>query len=65
MTNLQYITKRFVKYMHRTYKNKLAAIGLLLIGIISAKLTGDAGGLFVGIVLSGPLFFINTNCFYN
>lgn len=65
MTNLNYITKRFVKHMRRTYKNKLAAIGLLLIGIICAKLTGEAGVLYIAVALFGPLFFINVNCFYD
>lgn len=64
MTNYDYITKRFAKYMRRTYKNKLAAIGLLLIGIICAKLTGEAGALYIAVAFFGPLFFINANCFY-
>lgn len=64
MTNLQYIIKRFVKYMRRTYKNKLVAITLLIMGIVSAKLTQDASMFVIAVALFGPLFFINKNCFH-
>ena len=64
MTNLQYITKRFVKYMRRTYKNKLVFIGLLILGFITARLTDDASLIAIAVMFFSPLFFINTDCFH-
>jgi hypothetical protein len=65
MTNFEYIKRRFSKYMRRTYKNKLVAIALPIMGIVSAKLTQDASLFVLGTLLFVPLFFMNKDCFHN
>ena len=56
--------KKFVRYMLRTYKNKLASLIMFAFGIVSAKISNDATFLVFVIMLFGPVFFINENCFY-
>ena len=65
MTNFEYIVRRFSKYMRRTYKNKLVAIALPVMGYVTAKLTQDASMFVLGIMLFAPLFFMNKDCFHN
>lgn len=56
--------KKFVRYILRTYKNKLASLLMFAIGIVSAKISNDATFLVFVVMLFGPIFFINENCFY-
>lgn len=51
--------KRFVKYIRRTYKNKLAAIAALALGIGIMKLTGEGTLFIVACIASIGLFFAN------
>jgi hypothetical protein len=60
---IEKFAKRFVRHMFETYKNKLAAIMMLAIGIVSAKISGDATFLVLAIVFCTPLFFVKKNCF--
>lgn len=55
--------KRFVRHIFRTYKNKLAVMAMLAIGIVAAKISGDATFLAFAIVFFGPFFFVKENCF--
>lgn len=55
--------KRFVRHMFETYKNKLAAIVLLAIGIVSERLSGDGTFLVLTIIFDVPLFFAKENHF--
>lgn len=55
--------KKFVRHIFRTYKNKLAVMMMLVIGIVTAKISGDATFLAFAIVFFGPLFFVRENCF--
>jgi len=56
--------ERFIRYMKRTYKNKLCAIGLFLAGFASIfidKIDGlyyDATGCVVLWLIAIPLFFM-------
>lgn len=55
--------KKFVRYMLETYKNKLAAIVMLAMGVVSAKISDDATFLVFTIIFCTPLFFVRKNCF--
>lgn len=54
--------KKFQEYMCETCLNKLVAIALLVLGVLSTKIEGDGTFLmFIGMV-SIYLFFIRKNC---
>lgn len=50
--------RRFVNYIHRTYKLKLIVLALLLIGYISMKISNDGTFFAFTIIFFGPLFFV-------
>lgn len=54
---------KFVKYMQRTWVNKVIVLTMLGFAYFAAKLTGDATAFAFMLVLFGPLFFVNKNCF--
>ena len=56
------IKDEIVDYFYRTILNKVVAIVLFLIGIASAKLSGDATFLVFATFISSVLFFSNDNC---
>lgn len=56
--------KRFVNYMRRTFKNKLLAIALLVVGIVSAALSKDGTFLVFVLMISLPLFVSKKDWFY-
>lgn len=51
----------FVKYIRRTYKNKLCAIALLTIGIFSTYILKDATLLLFVSTMFIPLLFAKEN----
>ncbi len=52
--------ERFVRYMKRTYKNKLVAVLLVTLGATTVSIAHDATALvFVSLFLAIPLFFSN------
>ena len=55
--------KRLVRHLLETYKNKLAVILMLVIGFVSAKISGDATFLAFVAIFFGPFFFVKENCF--
>lgn len=55
---------RLVRYIHRTYKNKLAAIAMFLIGWLSAKISGDATFFILMLIIVWPVFLTREDIFY-
>ncbi len=54
--------RKIKRYIKRTWKNKIAALLLLLCGIISADISGDGTALLILIiVLVVPLWFAKDN----
>lgn len=50
-----------IRYIRRTWKNKLAAIALIVIGLMFMNVEGD-GTVFVFTLIFGiPLFFTRVN----
>ena len=61
MNNNTYIA-RVVKYMRKTYRNKLVAMGLLIPGVLAEMITNDGTALIFLMVFAIPMFFTNKNC---
>lgn len=53
--------KKFKRYMRRTYKNKICALVLIVLGILPAVFAGVGIGLVVGLFIGVPLFFSSEN----
>ena len=54
----------FVKMMKRTYRNKLAAMSLLGLGVVPVIMFNDGTFMLVTIIFGVPLFFSKHNCIY-
>lgn len=51
---------KFVHYLRRTYKNKIMAIGFMLLGYISCMLNQGDGDFFALTIFMGiPLFIMD------
>lgn len=65
MTNRERNMKRFVRYMRRTLRNKIAALGLIGLGAVTLPICDGDGTFFVVTLIMGAcLFFANEDCFY-
>lgn len=53
--------KRFVKYIHRTYKNKIVALAMIALSALSMLWTKDATALVFISLIAIPLFFVGEN----
>lgn len=62
---MKYIIIAFVKYMIRTYRNKLAALVMIAAGILVARLTDDATFLAFVMMFGIPLFISKENWIYD
>lgn len=56
--------ERFARYMARTIKNKLYAIILIMLGVITVKIDGDATFLVLALMGGIPLFFARDRVVY-
>ena len=56
--------KRFARYIHRTYKNKLCTLVLLTLGVLTTKIDGDGTVLLFLSMIALPLFFSDENWIY-
>lgn len=56
--------ERFVGYLHRTFKNKLLAMLILVAGVICTMIDNDATFLVFGLMFGLPLFFAKNNLMY-
>ena len=54
-------TRKFARYIRRTYKNKLVVLALLGLGAVGAVITDDGTFLAFVLILFGPLFFAKDN----
>lgn len=55
--------KKFVRYIRRTYKNKICAIAVISGGILSTAILNDATFLVFTLMIGIPMFFTKRNCF--
>ena len=53
--------EKVVRYIHRTYKNKLVALALFIIGMLSMTVDNDGTAFIFTLFLAIPLFFARTN----
>lgn len=53
--------KEIKRYFRRTYKNKLCAIAMIIIGIIATNIDNDATVLVFTLLFGLPLFFAKRN----
>ena len=53
--------KRIKQYFRRTAKNKIFAIALIIIGLLSSKIDNDSTFLVLTIIVGLPLFFARYN----
>lgn len=51
----------FIKYIRRTWKNKLIAMALVCIGMTGVVLESDATALVLMLLLAVPMFFSRKN----
>lgn len=56
--------RKIKRSFHKTRKNKLMALLLLGVGIVSAMVDGDATFLVLAIVFAAGLFFAKQNWIY-
>lgn len=58
--------KNFIKYLNKTWKNKLVALSLVTLGVISVPILDNDGTILVLTILMGiPLIFEKENCVSN
>ena len=50
-----------IKYLRRTWKNKLAALGLIQVGYWSIRIDNDATAFVFFLFFAIPLFFARKN----
>ena len=53
--------KKFIKTTRRTWKNKLCAIALLIIGALATSIDGDATMMVFLMIIGTPLFLAKEN----
>lgn len=58
--------KNFIKHLNKTWKNKLVALSLVTLGVISVPILDNDGTILVLTILMGiPLIFEKENCVLN
>lgn len=62
--NFNKYLRRFVRYICRTYKNKLAVIAMIWFGWFTAKFSGDGTFFMLMIIIGIPMFITRMNIFY-
>ena len=50
---------RFIRYLRRTYQNKIIALAMTVCGIVSAMIDGDATALVFISLIAVPVFFMD------
>lgn len=55
--------ENFVDYMMRTIKNKLVAIGLFILGLVSLSIVEEGTFLLLTILMGAALFFAKDDIF--
>lgn len=57
MRNRNRIMRTFIRYMRKTWKNKIYAIGLILLSMIPIYLEGEGTAFIMALLLAVPMFF--------
>lgn len=55
---------KFIDYLCTTWKNKLAAIAMVMAGVLGAVYCEDGTALVLFLIIGIPMFFTKKNCFY-
>ena len=61
---LNELKRELGRYIHRTYKNKLCAIGLFILGTLSVFIDYDPTFLIFTMMVGLPLFFTRRKVVY-
>lgn len=61
--NIKRKMRKVVNNVRRTIKNKLCAIGLIIIGLLSLRIDGDGTFLLLTILIGLGLIFIEEDIF--
>lgn len=56
--------RRFVRYIRRTFANKVCAVALALIGAVVMSLDGDATFLVFALMIGVPMFLAHEQWVY-
>ena len=56
--------KRFARYIYRTFKNKLCALALIILGVLTTNIEGEGTVLLFLSMIALPLFFSDENWIY-
>lgn len=56
--------KKFIKYIRRTWKNKLGAIFMFISGMLGVWMLNDATALVSLMLFAVPMFFSSRDWFY-
>lgn len=62
--NKYYNRRKFMKYIGRTYKNKLAALALVGTGVLAVNVLNDGTFMLFALVIGIPMFLTTRDCFY-
>ncbi len=54
---------KFVDYLHKTWKNKLCAIAMIMAGILGVVVCENALALALFLFIGIPLFFTKKKCY--
>lgn len=63
--NKYYNRRKFMKYIGRTYKNKLAALALVGTGALAVNVLHDGTFMLFALLIGIPMFLTTRDCFYN
>ena len=64
MTKKEKNRRKFVRYIRRTFVNKVCAVALALIGTLVTMLDGDATFLVLALMIGVPMFFAHERWIY-
>ena len=54
---------RFINYLAKTWKNKLAVIAMIMAGMLGVVVCNDATALVLFLIIGVPMFFTKKDCF--
>ena len=63
--NKYYNRRKFMRYIGRTYKNKLAALALFATGALAVHMLNDGTFLLFALIIGIPMFLTTRDCFYH
>lgn len=57
MRNRNRFMRAFIEYMRKTWKNKIYAIGLVLLSMVPIYLEGEGTAFILAMFMAVPMFF--------